>query len=160
MHYVDYNHTYVSKATAKRYVVQYKKKKEKEAQITATNDQAMFGALKTIIGELVAKNDAFIYDSGEGWSPRYEIVLRNTNLVEEDAWYSLELLGKNALKLYNKTYKECTKRTGYKTYFGNKFSSSCFVVESKKYNKLYKAHDKIYYYDRDNKNVIENFNEK
>lgn len=160
MHYVDYNHTYVSKATAKRYVEQYKKRKEKEAQITAINDQAMFGAIKTIIGELVAKNDAFIYDSGEGWSPRYEIVLRNTNAflysIETDAWYSLELLGKKALKLYDKTYKECAKRTGYKTYFDNKFSSSCFVAESKKYNKLYKTYNKIYYCDKDNKNVIEN----
>ena len=77
MNYTDFNREYVSRQKAKSYWNKFWNHKHKEDTVEKECTIKMFETLKSILKEDAEKGEAFIFDRGEGWSPRYEIVVKN-----------------------------------------------------------------------------------
>lgn len=148
MHCTDFNHEYVSRAQAKRFWTRHWKEAERTEQAETANAKAMFEAYKQIIGEEIKNGTIFIRDDGPSCSPRYETVIKNVILNDgkplvDQAGYCYDLLSffpKEAKKLHDKTYKECSKRAGCggRYFYGNPFSSSCLVLDPPKFKQCLK----------------------
>ena len=167
MHYTNFNHEYVSREKAKSYWNKHWKEKAKRKEIAKINAEAMYETVKYIIKPMVKTGNAFIYDRGNGWNPRYQIFFRNVKCSDGNLWVDQEGCytlcegyedAKTDEKLWKKTEKECAKRDGYKYYYDNPFSNSCEIRNSKNFNRILKdceAEGSLLYYQKEDGTIYE-----
>jgi hypothetical protein len=114
MHYTDFNREYVSRAKAKGYFERHFKEKKLAAETNALNDKEILSTLYNILKEDIDDGVCFIYDRGDNWTPRYEIVIKNTLEVEDGCYELFDLFeeadAKAIRKLWEQTIKNCEKR--------------------------------------------------
>ncbi len=114
MHYTDFNREYVSRAKAKAYFERHFKEKKLMEETKVLNDKEILDTLYEILKEDIDDGGCFIQDRGANWSPRYEIIVKNTWEVE-DGCYDIfncfeDEAAKEMRKLWEKTIKNCEKR--------------------------------------------------
>lgn len=147
MRYSDFNKEYVSRAKAKSYFERHFKQKKLIEETKALNDRKLLKTIYTILKEDIDEGNCFIHDRGDNWSPRYEIIMKNTYGVD-DGYYELfdmleEADATKAQKLWDGTIKECEKRA--KKIGSYWYGSSCCYAsltlvsaKNKKFNKWFK----------------------
>ena len=115
MHYTDFNREYVSRAKAKSYFERHFRQKRREAEISALTDRELLKTVYDILKEDIDDGNCFIYDRGDCWHPRYEIIVKNTWEDVENGCYELFDLFEDSdaaelKKLWYDTVKRCEKR--------------------------------------------------
>ena len=114
MHYTDFNKEYVSRAKAKAYFERHYKHKKLEEETKALNDKEMLKTIYEILKEDIDEGTCFVVDHGDSWSPRYEIIVKNTFDIEDGCyrlWEFFEEPDTTKLKrLWDNTIAECKKR--------------------------------------------------
>jgi hypothetical protein len=114
MHYTDFNKEYISRETAKEYFEEHYKQKKLEEEIKALNDKELLKTIYDILKEDFDDRNCFIYDRGESWHPRYEIVAKNTFDVEDGCYGLSDLFDEPTStvvqNIFNTKVKECEKR--------------------------------------------------
>ena len=127
MHYSDFNKEYVSRAKAKSYFERHFKQKKLKESTEALNNRELLKTIYTILKEDIDESTCFIRDRGDKWSPRYEIVVKNTFGAKNGCYRFFDILeeadAKEAQKLWDKTMKDCEKRA--KKVGSYWYSSSC-----------------------------------
>lgn len=114
MHYTDFNREYVSRAKAKAYFERYYKQKRLAEDTKALNDKEMLKAIYEMLKEEIDEGSCFVQDRGDSWSPRYEIIVKNTFGIE-DGCYRLfdfyeEADATEMRRLWDTTIDSCKKR--------------------------------------------------
>lgn len=144
MNYTDFNREHISRQKAKKYWDRFWDHRHTEEIVEKECTIKMFETLKSILKEDVEKGEAFIFDRGESWSPRYEIVVKNVlgdkPLAEEEGCYSLfDIYDDESTSLYEQTKKEC-KEISNKVldhdWFFNPFPNTCEVRNEEIYNEV------------------------
>jgi hypothetical protein len=114
MHYTDFNKEYVSRAKAKAYFERHYKHKKLEEETKALNNKEMLGTLYKMLKEDIDEGTCFIQDRGDSWSPRYEIIIKNTWEIEDGCYGLFDLFEEadaaEMQKLLDKVVKDCKKR--------------------------------------------------
>lgn len=115
MHYTDFNREYISRAKAKSYFEHHFRQKRREAEISALNDRELLKTVYNILKEDIDDGNCFIYDRGDCWHPRYEIISKNPWKDVENGCYCLFDLFEDSdvpelKKLWDDTVKRCEKR--------------------------------------------------
>ena len=145
MHYSDFNKEYVSRAKAKSYFERHFKQKKLEEETEALNNRELLKTIYTILKEDIDEGSCFIHDRGDNWSPRYEIVMKNTYDVEDGCYGIFDIMEEayatEARKLWDETVKECEKRA--KKIDSYWYESSCchdslILASTKKFNEWFK----------------------
>ena len=159
MHYTDFNKEYVSRAKAKAYFERHYKHKKLEEETKALNDREMLGTIYEILKEDIDEGTCFVHDRGDSWSPRYEIVAKNTWEIEDGCYGLFDLFeeadSKSVRALFDKAVADCQKRA--KKADCCWYSTSCChesinLLSADKYDKLYEHAKKI---DFTNEKVLE-----
>lgn len=167
MHWIDFNHEYVSREKAKRYWDRHWKEKEKRRQLDLLNAREMYGFYQSLIKDFVETGDAFIYDRGESIDPRYEVVIRNIKLDngeylgEENGFYYLFDVcddgTKEDEKLYKRKVRECAKRYRSRFYYDNPFSDGCQILDDERFDEYLKesiADGQALYYKKEDGSIF------
>lgn len=150
MHYSDFNKEYVSRAKAKSYFERHFKQKKLEEETEALNNRELLKTIYTILKEDIDEGSCFIHDRGDNWSPRYEIIVKNTFDAENGCYRLFDILeeadAKEAQKLWDDAVKDCEKRA--KKIGSYWYSSSCchdslILVSTKNFNEWFKEADII-----------------
>lgn len=148
MHYTDFNHEYVDKRKAKRFMKNHFELRKKQEEVKKINEEEMLKALAHIVGPMVKDGDLFIEDRGECWSPRYELWLKNIiledgkPLADKEGCYHLMNLGewpdkKADEKVWDKAEKECEKRSErVKDWFSNPCSLFVNIRDEKEFERV------------------------
>ena len=114
MHYSDFNKEHVSRAKAKSYFERHFKQKKLAEETKALNDKEMLKTVYEILKEDIDEGTCFIQDRGDSWSPRYEIIIKNTFGIENGCYRLWDFFEESAaaeLKtLWDNTVAECKKR--------------------------------------------------
>lgn len=114
MHYTDFNKEHVSRTKAKAYFERHYKQKRLEEDTKALNDKEMLKTIYEILKEDIDEGTCFVVDRGDSWSPRYEIIVKNTFGIEDGCyrlWEFFEEPNTTKLKrLWDNTIAECKKR--------------------------------------------------
>lgn len=114
MHYTNFNREYISRAKAKAYFEKHNKQKKLEAETIALNNKEMLGTLYKMLKEDIDEGTCFIQDRGDSWSPRYEIIIKNTWEIEDGCYGLFDLFEEadaaEMQKLLDKVVKDCKKR--------------------------------------------------
>jgi len=147
----DLNVEYVSEEKAKSFYTEWRLKENAIQLMKQENEKAMLDCLKYIYGPVLEKGDAFINDRGEGWSPRYELILRNVWKDEgqadsQDGCFDLFDWGAEGWDdkeqdeaLWDKTIAKCEARAkALDTYWYSPVSTSLVIVSGEKYWKYKK----------------------
>lgn len=119
----DFNYKYVSLDKANRRFNKYKKHKAESIIAQKEFETEVLNLYRTELNDL--KNFEIVYQ-GEGWSPRYDIVVPlndNKNFFEENGSYHLsELFDKKRYKELQKNLKQLEKK--YKKFY----FSTCSII--------------------------------
>jgi hypothetical protein len=144
MHYTDFNQEHITRAKAKSYFERHFKQKKLEEEAEALNNRELLKTIYTILKEDLDEGNCFIHDRGDRWSPRYEIVTKNTYDVEDGCYGLFDILeeadAKEAQKLWDDAVKECEKRAkkiGSYWYESSCCHDSLTLVSTKKFNECF-----------------------
>lgn len=111
MHYANLNVYYISREDAQAEYTEYLLRKNAWKLLRPQLDQKMVDCVNIIFKGELADGEAFISDRGAGWSPRYDIVVRN-DWDCKDGYYRFEDFEgfEEGTKLFNDTYDYCDKQ--------------------------------------------------
>lgn len=145
MHYSDFNKEYVSRAKAKASFERHFKQKKLEEETIALNNKDLLKTVYTILKDDIDAGTCFVYDRGDNWSPRYEIVMVNPFDIEDGCYELFDILedanAAEARKLWDETVRDCKKRA--KKTHSYWYSSSCChdnidLVSTEKFSEWFK----------------------
>lgn len=145
MHYSDFNKEYVSRAKAKSYFERHFKQKRLEEETEALNNRELLKTIYTILKEDIDEGNCFVHDRGNNWSPRYEIVMKNTYDIEDGCYGIFDIMedayATEAQKLWDDTVKDCEKRAkkiGSYWYRSSCCHDSLILVSTENFNEWFK----------------------
>lgn len=150
MHYTDFNREYVSRAKAKAYFERHLKEKKLEEETIALNNKEMLKTIYEILKEDIDEGTCFVVDRGDSWSPRYEIIVKNTFGVEDGCyrlWEFFEEPDTTKLKrLWDNTIAECKKRADKAKccwWWSSCCHESADLLSADKYDKAFERAKKV-----------------
>lgn len=156
MHYTDFNREYVSRAKAKAYFEKHNKQKILEAETIALNNKEMLDTLYKILKEDIDEGTCFIYDRGDSWSPRYELIVKNVWEIEDGCYGLFDLLegaddaekqsAAEMKKLWDKAIAECKRRADKAKcywYWSSCCHESANLISADQYDKIYESVKKV-----------------
>ena len=148
LHWQNLNEEYVTPEEAEEIYHKWRNHETQVKLMKQENKKTMLDCLKYIFQPLIDKGDAFIADRGDGWSPRYELVLRNVwrdrgQEDSEDGHYDLFEFGVDESEwpdkaedkaLWDKTVEECKARAKeLDDYWFNPVSDCLCILSGEKY---------------------------
>ena len=156
MHYVDFNHKHITREEARQYYDEHFEWKRKSEEIKSQNDKEFLLTIYNVLKEDIDNGNVFIYDRGENWSPRYDIIGKNTfNGEVEDGCYGIcDLLenGEEIEKIIYDKSKELEDRADEaETMWFACCHSSIDIISPKEYKKIFNKCNKVKF---DNGEVI------
>ena len=114
MHYTDFNREYVSRAKAKSYFERHYKQKRLAEETKALNNKEMLKTVYEVLKEDIDEGTCFVADREDSWSPRYNIIIKNTYGIEDGCYRLWDLfeepVATELKRLWDNTVAECDKR--------------------------------------------------
>ena len=149
MRYCDFNQEHITREEAKEYYDKHFDWKRKSEEVKIQNDKELLSTLYNVFKEDIDSGDMFIQDRGECWSPRYDLIGKNTftNGEVEDGCYGIcDLLenGEEIQKIIDNKVKECEDRADEaETLWFACCHDSIDIISPKEYDKFYNKCKKV-----------------
>ena len=150
MHYTDFNREYISREKAKAYFDKHNKQKIIEAEPINLNNKEMLGTLYKMLKEDIDEGTCFIYDRGDNWSPRYELIAKNVWEIEDGCYGLFDLFEEadaaEMKKLWDKTVADCKTRAEKANcywYWSSCCHESANLISADQYDKIYECAKKV-----------------
>lgn len=144
MHYTDFNRQYISREEARTYYELHKAERKLEAEVKEANDKDILSTICQILKEDLEAGNCFIQDRSESWSPRYEIIVKNTSDECENGCYDvLDIIEEEGVEwargLWTAATNRCKERNKSlgRSWFNPCCDLTALVIPAENYNQLY-----------------------
>lgn len=146
LHWQDLNEEYITPEEAKKIYQEWRLRENAKNLMKQENERAMLDCICSIWEPWIMCGDAFIADSGENCSPRYELVIRNIWKDDQgqeespDGLYGMFDFGvdwadqEEDKALWDETIKECEARAdALDAWWFNPVSHCLYILSGEKY---------------------------